>query len=156
MSASKLQTWRTQADQIKTAISNSTCSPALVTELQEWLAPKKHDEEAKENIKPAQTKNTVARRTKAAASARTKTKADAVEDSKLLSPTPKERFLIATAVVNISLKTLTDALKSQPKVQRQLTVKTQSSKSPLKSAVASPSHTPRSPLARTASRPPQP
>jgi separase len=156
MSTSKPQTWRTQADQIKAAISSSTCSPALATELQELLAPKKHDEETKENIRPAQTKTPAARRTKATSSARTKAKVDVVEDNKLILPTPKERFLIATAVVNTSLKTLTDALKSQPKAQRQLTVKTQSSRSPLKPVGASSPKTPRSPLARSASCPQKP
>lgn len=142
-----------QAEGVKAALSSSTAASAsTVTTLQSLLsdpiAAKSTQDEAQQTTgRPSKTAGIVAKgrnvKTKIGAKARGKSAKERVADvhedeARILSA--KEKYGLATDVVNISLKTLTDALKPQPKAHRRVS-------SARNSAPPSPKH------ARTSSSP---
>ncbi|KAF2141644.1 uncharacterized protein K452DRAFT_308730 [Aplosporella prunicola CBS 121167] len=123
MTTTTVKPSRPDLDAIKSQLSAPTCAPATVTALQQLLgaAGKPTAANDKENDKPKTGRTAAATsttKTKTATKARTKSKAtsavEVVEDVNhaLL---PREKFTLATTVVNSSLKALSDALKPQPK-----------------------------------------
>ncbi|TKA74965.1 hypothetical protein B0A49_03879 [Cryomyces minteri] len=122
-----------QADTIRTALSStSSCSSSTVTTLQTLLGsvhkPSKiAPPPSKRALKSAITTvalNTATHRIKTVPKARSKSRVavtvEVLEDGVIHSVAPKEKLMLATEVVNASLKTLTDALKPQPKSHRRV------------------------------------
>ncbi|TKA68951.1 hypothetical protein B0A49_04657 [Cryomyces minteri] len=123
-----------QADTIRTALSStSSCSSSTVTTLQTLLGsvpkpPKIALPPSKRALKSATTTvalNTATHRIKTVPKARSKSRVavtvEVLEDGVIHSVlAPKEKLMLATEVVNASLKTLTDALKPQPKSHRRV------------------------------------
>lgn len=113
------------ADLVRAAItSTSTCSPATVTQLSDLLSAKSN---GPKTITAKTTKATVQAKlkaTKAPAKPRA-TKADNVveiqDDGDRLSP--KERSILATEVVNSTLKALSEAIKSPVPLQKKESAK---------------------------------
>ncbi|KAF1841599.1 uncharacterized protein K460DRAFT_344546 [Cucurbitaria berberidis CBS 394.84] len=106
--AVKDETARTRIANIKADLrSTSTCSNATITSLQDLLLKKKEELPEKENI-----------RVKVQATARRKagTTTASVDATKQTSNAlaPKERYILATEVANLTLKTLADSLKNPP------------------------------------------
>jgi separase len=106
--ATKDEPTRLRIDKVKADLrSTSTCSATTVAALQDLLLKKTEELAQKENVR-AKVQPTVRRR------AGTATATAAVVDSKQASATasPRERYILATEVANITLKNLADALKS--------------------------------------------
>ena len=101
---------RLRSDKVKADLrTTSTCSSATVATLQELLLKKSEEPAQKENVRvKAQT---AARRRAGAATATTNV--DALTKT---PPTlsPRERYILATEVANVTLKNLAEALKSPP------------------------------------------
>ena len=138
-----------QSDAVKVTISTSNATPSTVTTLQSLLSA-----EAKPTISSKSANNQPngpIRVRKPTTTKANSTKAPATKKEKLIdvhqdenrSLTAKERYALATEVVNITLKVLTEALKAKTKAQ---------SKSTLSSRTAS-TTTPATPrkLSRTSS-----
>ncbi|PSN70295.1 hypothetical protein BS50DRAFT_674716 [Corynespora cassiicola Philippines] len=108
---------RARIDSIKAELrSISTCTPATVAELQVLLTGKTEETTGKENI---QAKGPQARSASAAGRKRPASKASTADASKraTVSLAPRERYILATETANSTLKSLADALKSQPSPQ---------------------------------------
>lgn len=104
--ATKKDASRTRIETVKVNIrSISTCSTSTVAELQELLADKTEEPVEKENVR--------ARRPQPSVQAGTRKKV-APANATTASLAPRERYILATEVANITLKSLADALKSQP------------------------------------------
>ncbi|OJD32025.1 cell division-associated protein bimb [Diplodia corticola] len=113
MTAISAKPVRPDLQALKQALAHhQTCSDAAVHALQELLgaAGKSSGAQGKENVRPKATRTQDAKPTRPRA--KTKTKADAEAPPAL---TPREKFLLATEVVNSSLKALSDASKLQSK-----------------------------------------
>lgn len=115
-----------QVEAVKAALSISTCSSSTVKVLQDLLSVNNSRDAS---AKGAQT-NTKAPPTRRTVQKQEKTTAVEVHDGS--SPlSPKERFKLATEIVNTTLKVLTDALKPQPKAHRRVSsTKNDAGKSP--------------------------
>ncbi|KAB2580712.1 Separin [Lasiodiplodia theobromae] len=114
MTATNAKPVRPDLHALKQALAHhQTCSDAAVQALQELLgaAGKPTAAQAKENLKPRPGR-TQEPKTTARPRSKTKTKSDADAAPALA---PREKFLLATEVVNSSLKALSDASKPQPK-----------------------------------------
>lgn len=120
---------RTQADNIRAAVASpSTCSSATAVALQEILTATKKPLPLRENSKLKSAKSvtvTASSQTQAPPRTTPKTKvavAVAIEvfEEASVPLSPKEKFILATDVVNATLKSLGDALKSQPKAHRRI------------------------------------
>ncbi|KAH7418438.1 cell division-associated protein-like protein bimb [Cadophora sp. MPI-SDFR-AT-0126] len=106
------------ADSIRSAVgSASTCTQATVTILSELLLPKSEAQNTTGTIVKKPIKATAASKTKpartTAAKTRTKktvTETEVHEDGEQLSP--KERSILATEVINATLKSLSEAIKA--------------------------------------------
>ncbi|KAK0129619.1 hypothetical protein ONS96_000183 [Cadophora gregata f. sp. sojae] len=109
---------QTTADSIRTAVTSaSTCSPATVTILNELLLPKSEAQNTTGTTAKKPVKATAASKTKPArtSAAKTRTKKSVAEtevheDGEQLSP--KERSILATEVINATLKSLSEAIKT--------------------------------------------
>ncbi|KAL1632271.1 separin protein [Neofusicoccum ribis] len=118
MTATSAKPARPDLHALKQALaSHQTCSDAAVQALHELLgaAGRSTPGQDKENIKP---KTARAQDAKTTTRPRSKTKTKADDDAKAAAQpalTPREKFLLATEVVNSCLKALSDALKPQPK-----------------------------------------
>ncbi|THY14260.1 hypothetical protein D6D01_08162 [Aureobasidium pullulans] len=98
------------AEVVRNAIATpSSCAPATSTTLQALLAPAQ-DPTAKPTKTPAKT---TTRRPAPTRTTRTKTASNAAPDA-TTTLTVLERYKLATEVVNVSLKVLTDATKTSP------------------------------------------
>ena len=98
------------ADLVRKAIATpSSCAPTTSTTLQALLAPAQ-DPTAKPTKTPAKT---TTRRPAPTRTTRTKTAPNAAPDA-ITTLTVLERYRLATEVVNVSLKVLTDATKTSP------------------------------------------
>ncbi|KAF2089265.1 hypothetical protein K490DRAFT_37691 [Saccharata proteae CBS 121410] len=116
---------RAEAANIKSSLSSLACSNVTLASLQTLLGagpkPSLNDTNSKENVRPNAPKPLPSGR--GTATSRTKTKAkpgasaQAKQDEKHELPA-QERVLLATEVVNTSLKALSAALKPQPKRHR--------------------------------------
>ncbi|KAF2756498.1 hypothetical protein EJ05DRAFT_502006 [Pseudovirgaria hyperparasitica] len=122
--ANPTTTTQTRADNVRLAFSEpTTCSSATVSELGNLLFPKGEDEEDKENTKPRRTKaatRLASTRLKPTSSTRATTKSATATIDAHFVISPKERFTLATDVVNSSLKVLAASLKLQLKVHSPL------------------------------------
>lgn len=115
MTATNTKPTRPDLDALKQALqAHQTCSDAAVKALQDLLGAvgKATAAQDKENIQPKKGRTQDAKTTTRPRS-KTKTKADLADAHPALSP--REKYLLATEVVNSSLKGLSDALKPQPK-----------------------------------------
>jgi separase len=139
--ATKNETARTRTEAIKVALrSTTTCSDATVAALQELLLRKTDEPVQKENV-----------RAKAPATARRRAgTATAADGGKQPADTlaPRDKYILATEAANISLKTLTDALKNQTSTP---TSRTPSNPKPAPSDAARPAARPRTGNAKTPS-----
>jgi len=114
-----------QSDAVKTAISTNNATPSTVTTLQSLLSA-----EAKPTLpsKTASSQPTRARKpttTKASSAKPPTTKKEKpidVHQDENRSLTAKERYALATEVVNITLKVLTEALRAKTKGQSKSTL----------------------------------
>jgi separase len=105
---------RTRLENIKTELRTiSTCTTTTVAELQGLLAGKTSEPAQKENIRVQKVPLPTARRR--AGTAVPATTESAKEAKSLL--TPRERYILATEAANTTLKSLADALKTQPPAQ---------------------------------------
>lgn len=111
-----------QAQAVKTAIASGNATTSTVTTLQSLLSaePKTKDFAKTKTIqpgkRPASAAKVTAKSAKTGSRARTGTEPIEIhkDGNQLLAP--KERYSLATEVVNITLKQLADALKSRPKL----------------------------------------
>jgi separase len=106
--ATKDEPTRLRIDKVKADLrSTATCLATTVATLQDLLLKKSEEPSQKENVQ-VKVQPTARRR------AGTATATAAVGDSKQASATasPRERYILATEVANITLKNLADALKS--------------------------------------------
>jgi len=111
---------RTRLENTKTELRTiSTCTATTVAELQELLVGRTSEDSQKENIRVQKAPLPTARRR--AATAATSTTDNSKEPKPLL--TPRERYILATEAANTTLKSLADALKTQPPVQARPTTK---------------------------------
>ncbi|EKG18341.1 Peptidase C50 separase [Macrophomina phaseolina MS6] len=113
MTATNAKPARPELLTLKQALrAHQTCSDAAVKALQDLLgaAGKQTSAQDKENVRP---KNAQDAKATSRPRSKTKTKTDLAAAYPALSP--REKFLLATEVVNSSLKALSDALKPQPK-----------------------------------------
>ncbi|KAL0264698.1 separin protein [Diplodia seriata] len=113
MTATSAKPVRPDLQALKQALArHQTCSDAAVQALQELLgaAGKTTSVQGKENVKPRTARTQDAKTTRPRSKTKTKTDAEAPP-----ALTPREKFLLATEVVNSSLKALSDASKLQPK-----------------------------------------
>lgn len=92
-----------------TVASTATCTPATVVTLKELLLPEAESQ-------PPRPKPTASRSTKAGAA--TKTKGSTAREDSLVSHgetlSARERAALATYIINVTLKTLSEAAKPQP------------------------------------------
>lgn len=150
---------RKQAGDIRTAVtSTTTCTSATVAALQELLAVTSKQQPLKENTKLRSTRNitvTTTSRSKALPKTNRKIKVDEVAE--LIQETetsllPKEKFILATDVVNATLKSLGDALNTQLASHRRVS-STKSQLPPVTSHSQHASSSPnmRAPLSRSSS-----
>lgn len=106
-----------QAQAVKTAISGGNATASTVTTLQSLLS----SEAKPTTVKVATKKTTTAKKatTTKAAGSKASQNGDAigVHHDDVRSLAPKERYTLATEIVNITLKNLTESLKSRPKQQ---------------------------------------
>ena len=110
-------TARPVIEKIKTSIRTiSTCSASTVTELEELLAGSLDPNSQKENIRVKNTKLLSVQSTGRRKGATTTTVAATVTVTKqaLTLLSPREKYILATEVANYTLKSLSDALKTQP------------------------------------------
>ncbi|KAF1366047.1 hypothetical protein EJ07DRAFT_161095 [Lizonia empirigonia] len=107
--AAKTESTRTRIENIKTDLQATTsCTDTTVTTLRDVLSRKTDEPVQKENV-GVKVPGALRRKAEAA-------KAAASKDAPKPEPTvlaPREKYILATEVANLSLKTLTDALKSQ-------------------------------------------
>ncbi|PVH87040.1 cell division-associated protein-like protein bimb [Cadophora sp. DSE1049] len=109
---------QTTANSIRSAVgSASTCTPATVTTLSELLLPKSEAQNTTGTIAKKPVKATAASRTKPTRTTAAKTRTKKIveetevhEDGEQLSP--KERSILATEVINATLKSLSEAIKA--------------------------------------------
>ncbi|KAF2275921.1 uncharacterized protein EI97DRAFT_399489 [Westerdykella ornata] len=112
--ATKNATARARMEDVKTDLrSISTCTESTVAELRDLLAVDTNDSAEKENVRGSRAQSNKAQAAKAGktASATARTAAGTTTKAVTLS-TPRERYILATEVANITLKSLSDALKS--------------------------------------------
>ncbi|CAI6335881.1 unnamed protein product [Periconia digitata] len=118
------------ADAARARIENdlrtiSSCSHTTVAELQSLLLNKATEPTQKENVRTtkADSTSTTVPRGRAATAAKATTKG-----AKPTTPTltPRERYILATEVANITLKTLSEALKTQSSSRPRPSTKTSS------------------------------
>ncbi|KAL7823410.1 peptidase family C50 domain-containing protein [Trichoderma gracile] len=98
-----------KVDAVKAAVASiSSCTPATVVTLKELLLPESESQ-------PPRPKSTAARSTKSAAATKTKggTAREASSSSQAESLTARERAALATHIINVTLKTLSEAVKPQ-------------------------------------------
>jgi separase len=112
--ATKKDTARSRINSIKTHLrSISTCTATIAPDLQHLLAEQCEEPIQKENLRVKSTQSTTRRKA-------TKTTITAAVDA-VKQPSdslaPREKYILATEVVNIVLKSLADALKAQPSPQ---------------------------------------
>ncbi|KAF2814928.1 uncharacterized protein BDZ99DRAFT_434896 [Mytilinidion resinicola] len=125
MSTAKVSA-RTLADSIRTAVASiSTCTSTTTNSLQELLNPLPTTEDQKENVRLKSSRSvtvTATARTKIPPRTKAKAKVAVVEVVEELEQPllPKEKFVLATDVVNSTLKSLSDALKPQSKSLRRV------------------------------------
>lgn len=108
---------RDQAEQVKTAVASiATCTPTTTVVLKDLLLPKENDTPEPITKDPNPTKPTRATSTRrnGATSKTTEAKKAAREDKTDLSA--KEKAMLATHVINATLKSLGDAAKASPPV----------------------------------------
>ncbi|KAF2709617.1 hypothetical protein K504DRAFT_467582 [Pleomassaria siparia CBS 279.74] len=93
----------------------STCTAATASELQQLLVEKAEEQPQKENlrVKASQTLSVQSGGRRKAVAMTVTTTVDAVKQATNCLP-PRDKYILATEVVNITLKSLADALKSQP------------------------------------------
>lgn len=108
-------TARSRIENIKTNIgSTTTCTPATVAELESILVGKATETIQKENVKTKGSQlrsvQSVGRKKTVGASAATVS----LEKQTSAAIAPREKYILATEVANLSLKSLSDALKTQP------------------------------------------
>lgn len=118
---------RSRVEELKAQLrSIPTCSATTVTELREALAVQAPEPEQKENARLKKGQLLVA-------SSTTRRKAggpSTLHDAKLLVPPPlgpRERYILATEAANMTLKSLTDALKTQVPAHSRPSAKTKPS-----------------------------
>ena len=117
--AAKKDTARSRIDSIKTDLrSISTCTATVAPDLQHLLAEQYEEPIQKENLRVKSSQVLSARSTTRGKAAKTPITA-AVDAAKQTSDSlaPREKYILATEVVNIALKSLADALKAQPSPQ---------------------------------------
>ncbi|KAI7921825.1 separin [Pyricularia oryzae] len=149
-----------QADSVLSAVSSvSTCSSATVVLLKNLLVPS----DATVPTKPLTANETRATKTTRTTKASTaKTPAKKTEKAEPDGLTPKERAVVATKVVNATLKTLGDAAKPAPAAAAQLSAEPQGlAKKTSRAALRRSSSAPMTPLNprtlnRTSSSPTKP
>jgi len=124
-----ISTPQAQSDAVKTAISTNNATPSTVTTLQSLLsAEAKSTTTTNKSANAPSTAPTRARKpttTKAngtRAPAAKKEKSIDVHQDDNRSLTAKERYALATEVVNITLKVLTETLKAKTKLQNKSTL----------------------------------
>lgn len=107
--AAKTESTRTRIENIKTDLQATTsCTDTTVTTLRDLLSRKTDEPVQKENV-GVKVPGALRRKAEAA-------KAAASKDAPKPEPTvlaPREKYILATEVANLSLKTLAEALKSQ-------------------------------------------
>jgi separase len=106
-------TTRARIDNIKSDLRTiSSCTTTTVAELQDLLLPNTAEPAQKENVKrkKADSAPTTARRRAATA---TSTATDQTKQA-TSSLAPRDRYILATEVANTTLKSLAEALKTQP------------------------------------------
>lgn len=107
---------RTRIESIKTDLQRiSTCNAATVAELRDLLAEKTAEFVQKENIR-VKTSQPLSVQRRKAGTARLTAAAD-VPRQAASTLSSREKYILATEVVNTSLKYLADALKTQPSPQ---------------------------------------
>ncbi|KAF2501572.1 hypothetical protein BU16DRAFT_500775 [Lophium mytilinum] len=112
---------RAPADSIRIAVTSiSTCTSVTISSLQELLSPTPRTEDQKENVRLKTSRSvtvTATARTKAATRTKAKAKVAVVEVVEEIEQplSPRDKFVLATDVVNSTLKCLSDALKPQSK-----------------------------------------
>lgn len=100
-----------QAEQVKTAAASiATCTPATSVLLKELLFPRENNEPSTAATKTTKTARTTTSKRNGAASRTPGAKKAAVEDKGELSA--KEKGLLATHIINVTLKSLGDAAKA--------------------------------------------
>lgn len=100
-----------QAEQVKTAAASiATCTPATTVLLKELLLPKDNNDPSTAAAKTIKTARTTTAKRNGAASRTAGPKKAAAEDKGELSA--KERALLATHIINVTLKSLGEAVKA--------------------------------------------
>lgn len=100
-----------QAEQVKTAAASiATCTPATTVLLKELLIPRDNNDASTAAAKTTKTARTTTAKRNGAASRNTGSKKAAVEDKGELSA--KEKALLATHIINVTLKSLGNAVKA--------------------------------------------
>lgn len=102
-----------QAEQVKTAAASiATCTPTTTVLLKELLLPRDNNDPPAATTKTTKTARTTTAKRNGAASKTTGAKKAAVEDKGELSA--KEKAILATHIINATLKSLGDAVKAPP------------------------------------------
>ncbi|KAM0712741.1 hypothetical protein Q7P35_000188 [Cladosporium inversicolor] len=116
-----MTTPQVQSQAVKAAISGGNATASTVTTLQSLLS----SETKPTAVKVATKKTTAAKKTTTTKTAGSKASqngdAIGVHQDNVRSLAPKERYTLATEIVNITLKVLTESLKSRPKQQNKST-----------------------------------
>ena len=119
-----MTTPQAQSQAVKAAISGGNATASTVTTLQSLLSSETKPTTVK--VATSQPKKTTTAR-KAATAKTTGSKASqngdaiGVHQDNIRSLAPKERYALATEIVNITLKNLTESVKSRPKQQSKST-----------------------------------
>ncbi|KAI9798072.1 MAG: hypothetical protein M1833_004969 [Piccolia ochrophora] len=115
------------SEHVKQAVSSiATCSSTTVTALNGLLTSSHDERRGADNVKPVPTQTGKPARantkSKSTAASRSKAKASVVvlevSDERPAPLSPREKFTLATEVINAALKTLTGAIKSPPQLGR--------------------------------------
>jgi separase len=117
--ATKKDTARSRIDSIKIDLGSiQTCTATTASDLQHLLAEQREEPIQKENcrVKSSQVLNVQSTTRRKPAKATITGNGDAVKQTSQ-SLVPREKYILATEVVNIALKSLADALKTQPSQQ---------------------------------------
>ncbi|KAF2110037.1 cell division-associated protein-like protein [Lophiotrema nucula] len=118
--ATKAHTTRARIENVKAELQLiSTCTASTVAELQGLLLETSEPVAQKENVRVRGSKLLSVQSTAKRKGTTTSTAAATIEATKLApsSPTARERCILATEAANLTLKSLADALKSQPAPQ---------------------------------------
>ncbi|ORY08698.1 peptidase family C50-domain-containing protein [Clohesyomyces aquaticus] len=116
MATTKEETTRARIANIKTDLQSiSTCTTTTVSKLREILADKVQEAAQKENVrvKSSQLLGVQPNSGRRVGGKATTTTVDAAKQAPG-SLSPKDRYILATEIANITLKSLADALKSSP------------------------------------------